>query len=157
MSDHSKPFAQIASAAEAYLAYMAGDPDAEAITIRAAYRDLSCKQSGPECYRRVMYPGSLETVWPDSERLPPIGIRAAERRCSENCEVPLGTIVQDFERDVYRGRRGKCKRTYGIVCRSSRRPDRAMIAWVSHRVLRSRPADEADFGPLGKIGVARRD
>jgi hypothetical protein len=48
--------------AAAVAAWHAGDPDApEQVTIRAAYRDLSCRESGPECYRRVIYPGSTES------------------------------------------------------------------------------------------------
>lgn len=92
-SDYSDPAACITAARE--------DVDAvPTVTIRSAYRDLSCKMSGTECFRRVAYAptaGDVETEWPDVERLPGRGIRASERRCTVSCEVPVGTLVQDFE------------------------------------------------------------
>jgi hypothetical protein len=131
------------------------DPDGPNVRIRAAYRDLSCKGSGPECYRRVRYPGKTSEEWPDCDRLPAAGIRASERRSSVSCDVPVGTIVVNFERQVYKNQRGKCKVTVGIVIAH---PDtgKGHIVWCEHRTLRSRPVYEVTLPNGFKIDVERR-
>lgn len=141
---------------EALAAYHAGNPDAVAqVRIPAAYRNLSCKQSGPECYRRVRYPGAESEVWPDAERLPARGIRASDRRAMVYCDVPIGTIVVDYERQVYRGSRGKCSVTIGIVCRES--DGHGKIEWCEHRTLRRRPVYEVRLPDGTMLDVARRE
>jgi hypothetical protein len=131
------------------------DPDGTTVSIRAAYRNLGCSGSGPECYRRVRYPGKTSEDWPDSDRLPARGIRAAERRCSVYCDVPVGTIVVDFERQVYKGSRGKCKVSIGVAIAH---PDtgKGHIVWYDHRTLRSRPVYECKL-PGRTIEVERRE
>jgi hypothetical protein len=141
--------------AEALAAWHAGDPDGVPIVrIRAAYRNLSASQSGPECYRRVRYPGAETDEWPDAERLPPAGFRAAERRAKAWCDVPIGTIVVDFERAVYKGRRGKCKVTIGLVCKGE---DAGVIEWLDHRTLRARPVYEVTLPDGAKLDIQRRE
>jgi len=144
----------IGHAVAAYQARIGADPDeTPQVCVRAAHRNLSCKESGPECYRRVLYPGATETEWPDSDRLPRCDGRADTRRATVRADVPIGTIVQQFERDVHRGKRGRCSRSYGIVTQAH--DGRTLIAWLGHRTLRKRRVDEVDGGPLGKIEIAR--
>jgi len=134
------------AAAEA--AWAAGDPDGPTVRIRAAWRDLSCKMSGPEAFRRVLYPGRTATEWPDADRLPGRGERASERRCVERCDVPVGTIVQTHSRDVYHGSKGRCSRSYAIVGVNEK--GKAEMIDLTHRVLRSRPVDEVRL-PSGAL------
>jgi hypothetical protein len=126
------------------------------VRIRAAYRDLSCSGSGPECYRRVRYPHAASgTEWPDSERLPACDGRAGTRRASVRCEVPIGTIVVDFERQVYKGKRGRCSVTIGIAYADA--DGDGKVHWIQHRTLRSKPVYEVTL-PYGlKIEIERRD
>jgi len=131
------------------------------VEIRSAWRDLSCRGSGPEEFRRVAYApaGVAATVWPDADRLPAVGIRASERRVCVSCEVPVGTLVQRFERDVFRGARGKCRVRFAIVVAAEAGvaddgPGR--LAPVPHRTLRARPVYEITL-PTGELCyVARR-
>jgi hypothetical protein len=129
--------------------------DGHQVSIRAAYRDLGCSGSGPECYRRVRYPGKTSEEWPDCDRLPARGISAAERRCTVYCDVPVGTIVVDFERQVYKGSRGKCKVSIGVAIAH---PDtgKGHIEWYEHRTLRSRPVYEVKL-PGRTIEIERRE
>lgn len=132
------------------------DPDAEPVKIKSAYRDLCAKMSGPECYRRVRYPHQTSgTEWPDSERLPRRGSLAGDRRCSVYCEVPPGTIVVDFERQIYKGQGGKCKVTIGVAYRDP--SGKGKIEWCEHRTLRSRPVYEVTLPDGRKIEVERRE
>jgi hypothetical protein len=158
LTENASPVAPIPLAhhvQEALDAYRAGDPDAvPTVRIRAAYRNLSCSGSGPECYRRIRYPGQTAEQWPDSDRLPPAGFRAADRRCTVYAEVPIGTLIADYEREVYRGRRGRCTYTPGLVCRT---PDgSAHIEWLEHRTLRARPVYEVALPDGSTVDVGRR-
>jgi hypothetical protein len=141
--------------AAAIAAWHAGDPDSVPVTtIRAAYRDLNCRESGPECYRRVIYPGRTEPEWPDSDRLTAPGHLAADRRCTVHCEVPVGTLVLDYERQVFRGRRGRCSVTIGLV---AARDGKGVIHWLKHRTLRKRPVYEVTMPDGSTVDVPRRE
>jgi hypothetical protein len=133
------------------------DPDAPTVKLRAAYRDLNCKGNGDETYRRLRYPGASTEVWPDAERLPRRGMLAGDRRCCVYCDVPVGTIVVDFERYVSRFQGGKCKVTIGIVIANIDNPSKADIVWCEHRTLRSRPVYQVTLPNGSKIEIARRD
>lgn len=154
-----RDLAEAAEAAEAAIttaaiaAWHAGDPDGTTVRMRAAWRDLSCKQSGPEVFRRVWYPGKKADEWPDCDRLPAIGIRAADRRCSERCDVPVGTLVTTFERAVYHGRRGKCSVEFHLVGADEK--GAAVMIPCTHRSLRSRPVYEISLPDGTKIEVTR--
>jgi hypothetical protein len=136
--------------------YAAGDPDGPPIRLKAASRDLSCKQSGPEMYRRVRYPKATEDVWPDCERLPASGIRAIERRCATYCEVPEGTLVTTYTRAVFHGSRGRCSVEFSIAYRDP--TDGTTALWtIEHRTLRSRPVYELTMLDGTKLEVPRRE
>jgi hypothetical protein len=126
------------------------------VRIQAAYRDISCSGSGPECYRRVRYPHQESgTEWPDSDRLPACDGLAGTRRASVSCEVPIGTVVVDYERQVYKGKRGRCSVTIGIAYADA--DGDGKVHWIQHRTLRSKPVYEVTL-PYGlKIEIERRD
>ena len=130
------------------------------VRIRAAYRDLGCKGSGPEEFRRVAYApraGDVATEWPDSERLPAPSPRGSDRHASVTCSVPVGTLVQRFSRDVYHGQRGRCSVSFAIVVQSSKDPAKGALVEIAHRTLRSRPVYEIKL-PTGELCfIARRD
>jgi hypothetical protein len=142
--------------AEALAAYHGGNPDTPpSVRIRSAYRNIGCNGSGPEVYRRVRYPGSTEEVWPDGDRLPRLDGRAGTRRATVYTEVPLGTLVVDYERERYRGAGGKCKVTIGLVYRGEN--GKGEIEWLKHRVLRSHPLYEVTLPDGALAQVARRE
>lgn len=132
------------------------DPDGPTVRIRAAFRDLTCKESGPETYRRVRYPGQASEEWPDSGRLPRCDGRAATRRAVEYAEVPIGTLIVDYSREVYRGRRGRCSVRFGVAVRRSPDSNVGAIVWCEHRTLRSRPVWEVSLPGGSKTDVDRR-
>jgi hypothetical protein len=132
------------------------DPDGPQVRIRAAYRDLSCSGSGPECYRRVRYPGRSEDEWPDCDRLPASGFRASERRASTECLVPVGTLVISFERSVYRGQRGRCSVSFSVVVPKAPGSSLGTLVECEHRTLRSRPVYEITLPNGQKTEVSRR-
>lgn len=139
------------------------DPDGPALRFRSAYRDLSCKMSGPECYRQVVYPtpggwadgATLTPEWPDGERLCARGIRAHERRATVYAEAPAGTLVVDFERSVYKGSKGKCQVRFAILT-ANPETGKAELVWLDHRTLRSRPVYEITLPDGRKVFVPRR-
>lgn len=156
-ADDVEPYADAAVCAAAH---RYGDPDAlPTVTIRSAYRNVGCNGSGPECFRRVRYPGvgvdGDEGEWPDAERLPPLGVRAAERRATAYCDVPVGTLVADFERQRFRGRGGRCTVTFALVGRNPE-TGKAVMHWLDHRTLRKRPVYEVALPDGGKTTWARR-
>ena len=125
------------------------------VSLRVAWRDLSCKLSGPEGYCRVAYApgtGDVTTEWPDAERLPARGFRAAERRATRYAEVPVGTLVQTFARDVWRGGRGRCSVGFGVV---TVRDGAAHVVDCEHRTLRKRPVYEVHL-PTGEVAFIER-
>jgi hypothetical protein len=130
------------------------------VRIRAAYRDIGCKGSGPEEFRRVAYApraGDVATEWPDAERLPAPGDRAGARRASTSCEVPVGTLVQRFCREVFRGQRGRCSVSFAIVVSAPEDTHKGVLVELKHRVLRARPVYEITL-PTGELCfVPRRD
>jgi hypothetical protein len=124
--------------------------------LSCSWRDLSCSGSGPEAYRRVVYPGRApsESEWPDGDRLPAQGgTRAAERRATAYAEAPIGTIVITFEREVYQGKRGKCSVSYGVL--SADETGEAVVVPCDHRTLRTRPVHEVTLPNGLKIEVPR--
>lgn len=143
--------------AEAVAAYHAGDPDGvPTIQITAASRDLSCKQSGPETYRRVRYPGATEWEWPDADRLPRPGIRSSERHAEAQAEVPIGTLVVSYHRDVYRGRRGRCSVIF-FLARQADEEGKGRLLKLPHRTLRARPVYEITLPDGTLTECPRRD
>lgn len=142
-------------------AYHAGDPDGPTVRVLAARRDLGCSGSGPEEYRRVRYPGATSEVWPDGDRLPACNGRAGTRRCSVDAEVPIGSLIVCYTRDVYKGRRGRCSVEIKLVCppseteASQRRGYTAIVC--PHRTLRSRPVYEVTLPDGSLVEVARRE
>jgi hypothetical protein len=160
MSDQSQetsvPETPYSSEAAAIAALANPDPDGPTVRIRAAWRDLSCAGSGPEAYRRVRYPGATTDEWPDCDRLPAPGIRASERRCTEYCEVPIGTLVTTYERSVYRGRRGRCSISFGVAVPGAPGAGAGALVDCSHRTLRSRPVYEVTLPDGSKVEIARR-
>ncbi len=130
------------------------------VRIRSAFRDLGCKGSGPEEFRRVAYApcaGDITTEWPDSDRLPAPSPRGCDRHASVSCSVPVGTLVQRFERDVYHGQRGRCSVSFSLVVQSSGDPAKGKLVELKHRTLRSRPVYEVAL-PTGELCfIARRD
>ncbi|MFA4972166.1 MAG: hypothetical protein WC683_06105, partial [bacterium] len=131
-------------------ALLTADPDAPPVRIRAAWRDIGCSGSGPEAYRKVIYPGQSAPVWPDADRLPAQGgSRSAERRCTTYCEVPPGTIVITYSR-----KRGRCSFEAGVVYRSPGDPDVGKVFPCEHRTLRSRPVYEVTLPNGVKVEVA---
>ena len=138
-------------------AWEQADPDADPVTIRSAWRDLSCSGSGPEAYRKVRYPGRTTDEWPDAERLPAKGgYRASERRATVHCEVPPGTLVTTYERSVYRGARGRCSISFAIAYRNE--AGEGKVFQLTHKTLRSRPVYQVQLpGDLGTVEVPRRD
>ena len=130
------------------------------VRIRAAYRDLNSKGSGPEEFRRVAYApraSDIETEWPDSDRLPAASTRAGDRCALVRCEVPVGTLVQRFRRDVFRGQRGRCSVSFAIVVQNAEDSHRGALIELKHRTLRARPVYEITL-PTGELCyIARRD
>ena len=128
------------------------------VRIRSAYRDLNSKGSGPEEFRRVAYApraGDIETEWPDSDRLPAASTRAGDRCALVRCEVPVGTLVQRFEREVYHGQRGRCAVRFAIVVQNSCDPAKGALIALKHRTLRARPVYEVEL-PTGELCFVRR-
>jgi len=128
------------------------------VRIRAAYRDLNSKLTGPEEFRRVAYApraGDIETEWPDSDRLPAASTRAGDRCASVSCSVPVGTLVQRFSRDVFRGQRGRCSVAFALVVQSAKDPARGALIELKHRTLRARPVYEITL-PTGELCFVRR-
>jgi len=128
------------------------------VRIRAAYRDLNGKGSGPEEFRRVAYApraGDIETEWPDSDRLPAASTRAGDRCALVRCEVPVGTLVQRFSRDVYHGQRGRCSVSFALVVQSAEDSQKGVLVDLTHRTLRGRPVYEIKL-PTGELCFVRR-
>ncbi len=143
------------------LAAARADVDAvPTVRIRSAFRDLGCKGSGPEEFRRVAYAplaGDVEMQWPDAPRLPSPSPRASDRQALVMCEVPVGTLVQRFSRDVYHGQRGRCSVSFALVVQSARDPAKGALIELAHRTLRARPVYEVALPTGEKCFVARRD
>lgn len=116
------------------------------VRVDSAERDLNSRMNGSEMFRKFNYQDGRSFAWGD-ERLPAIGIRAWERRTSTQQKVPVGTVVQQFDRSVSGGRRAKCSRTYWIVTRNEK--GTADLVELKHRTLRSTDADEVTL-PSGK-------
>jgi hypothetical protein len=129
-------------------AWHAGDPDGQSIRIRAAWRDLSCKQSGTEVFRRVMYPGQSTDQWPDSARLPALGASASARRCTEFAQVPVGSLVTEFERRI-------CTASFALVGLNA--DGKGYMVECEHKVLRSRPVYVVTLPDGTMVEVPRRD
>lgn len=72
------------------------DPDATALRIVGAKKDLNCKGRGPHWYRMVFRNGAWMYV--STERLPSGTFRASDRRASVYGEVFPGEIVADHDR-----------------------------------------------------------
>lgn len=150
---------------EALRLRQAGDPDCEQVECRTAVRDLSCKGSGQQAYRRFVYPGvgrndagDALSEWPDGPRLPRLGGgRAAERRASVSAGVPIGSLVVEYTSDVnhYQARRASVR--VGLVLRATNNPELAQVRWLNHRTLKSRPALEVTLpdGSLETVSNAR--
>lgn len=162
--DESSP-AAVESAEDALRAHVLDllanpDPDGPAYSWRAAWRDLGCKGSGPECYRRVAYPAAWEnetivdTQWPDCDRLPERGMRASERRATVHMEIPEGTLVVSFERNVYHGSRGRCSVSFALAVLED---GKSILFDLKHKTLRSRPYYEVSLPNGRKIFVERRE
>ena len=128
------------------------DPDGPTVAVRTSYRDLSCSMSGPQVYRQFIWPGASEPVWPD-QRLPAFGgTNASSRRATCTEQIPIGSVVIDYEQQVYKGKKGRAKVTIGVLCEHA---GKGKIVWVDHKTLRSRPVYEVDL--LGrKIEIPRR-
>lgn len=140
-------------------AYHAGDPDSPpTVQLRSAFRDIGCSGSGPEFFRRVRYPGSdaPEGEWPDGDRLPRLGMRAAERRATAYCEVPVGTIVCEYSRNRFKGRGGRCSVAFFLVRPTDDEGKRSLLS-LQHRTLRSRPMYLIALPDGTEIDWARRD
>ena len=128
------------------------------VRIRAAFRDIGCKGSGPEEFRRVAYApqaGDIATEWPDAERLPPPSPRGSDRHASTSCKVPVGTLVQRFSRDVYHGQRGRCSVSFALVVQSAEDSQKGVLVDLTHRTLRGRPVYEIKL-PTGELCFDRR-
>jgi hypothetical protein len=126
------------------------DPDGPGMEVRAAHRDLSCAMSGDEFYRKVIYPGFNTAVWPDTdERMPPVGPSAHNRRATTYCRIPSGTIVLEWSRTYYKGKRGKSSFRAGVIIPKTADSKEASVLWLEHRTLRSRPVWEVSL-PNGK-------
>jgi hypothetical protein len=69
-------------------------------------------------------------------------------------EIPIGTIIIDFERQVYRYNRGKCKVVIGIAYLDPE-TGKGDIAWCNHRTLRLKPVYEVELPDGSKVEVAR--
>lgn len=142
--------------AEAIAARLRGTPDEEpTVRVRAAYRDLNCKGNGPECFRRVWYPGADSPEWPDCDRLPRRGELAGNRRSTVYCSLPIGTLVIDFERRISRYQGGKCDVKFALV-HQAEKGDSA-LEWLSHRALRARHVWEVTLPDGSKIEVPRAE
>lgn len=122
----------------AIAALRAGEVDGRELRFRAAYRDLSCKGSGSQTYRRIVLPGSTTSQWPDADRLPRLGgVTAGDRRCSVSTTAPIGTLVLDYESSVRSYRASKADLRIAIVCERSGGGDVADLAWCEHKIKRS--------------------
>lgn len=135
----------------------AGDPDGQTVRIRSAWRDLGCSGSGPEAYRRVRYPGAADAEWPDAPRLPRCDGRAGTRRAAVHCDVPVGSIVVTYSRDVYKGRRGRCSVEVALVTPPDPEAPGTALLTLPHRTLRSRPVYEATLPDGSVVEIARRE
>lgn len=93
--------------------------------------------------------------WPDAPRLAARGIRASERRDSTRCDVPIGTIVQTFERSVYKFSRGRCSVSFALVTLGAE--GKAELIDLPHRTLRARPVYEVTLPDGSKLDVPRRE
>ena len=130
------------------------------VRIRSAFRDLGCKGSGHEEFRRVAYApqaGDIATEWPDAPRLPSPSPRASDRQALVMCEVPVGTLVQRFSREVFHGQRGRCSVSFALVVQSAADPAKGALIELAHRTLRSRPVYEVALPTGEKCFIARRD
>lgn len=76
------------------------DPAATGFSIRGAWRDLNSRGHGSESYRRRLPAGEHTWTWVSDERLPRVGIRASERRCSVEGEVFAGDLIAEFSRSI---------------------------------------------------------
>jgi len=113
------------------------DPDGPTVKIKGAYRAVNSKMSGDQTYRRVRYPGSQTWEWPDCERLPALDFRANSRNAAVFAEVPIGTLVADYESALYKGAKSKAKVRFAIVIPGKDSADR--LYWLDSKRLRSRP------------------
>jgi len=73
------------------------------------------------------------------------------------CEVPVGTLVQRFSREVFHGQRGRCSVSFALVVQSAADPAKGALIELAHRTLRSRPVYEVALPTGEKCFVARRD
>jgi hypothetical protein len=88
--------------------------------------------------------------WPDSDRLPGLGYNAASRHCAVYADMPVGTIVVDYESTLYKGAKSRAKVTIGLVTHAGK------ISWLEHRTLRKRPVYEVVMPNGSKLEIERR-
>lgn len=137
----------------ACVAWHRATPDAEPeVLVHTAYRDVDDSGSGPECYRQLWYAGATKWVWPD-DWLPALESSTYQEVVYQ--EVPVGTLVIQYERDRYRGRGGKCKMTAGLVGRTAE--GKGKIHWLERKILRSRPVYEVQLPDGSTVDVHRRN
>lgn len=74
----------------------ARDPSANAISVRAAHRDLNCKGRGTEWFRMVLRDGSFRYF--SDERMPAGRFLASERHVTLHGDVYAGEIVIEHDR-----------------------------------------------------------
>lgn len=116
------------------------DPDGPVTNVRISYRDVSCSMSGEETHRKFVWPGwqvkpldeLLRPQWAEGGRLPALGIRAAERRASVREDVPIGSLLVDYESTIYKGNKSKAKVRIALVVGGDE-----PCEWLDHRTLRS--------------------
>jgi hypothetical protein len=121
----------------------------ELFKIRASYRDLSCKGSGSQTYRRIVLPGHDTAEWPDCDRLPTLGgNRASERRCTTYMWVPEGTIIVDWTAEIRHYQKGRSDLSVGLV-----RED-GHIEWLGYqRGIKNTISFEDDNGDRISIAI----
>lgn len=142
------------------------EADGPGLSVRTAYRDLSCPGSGEECHRRFILPGTLRRVSPGvvtadpiwgSSRLPRSGSSAAERRASVSEEFPAGTLVVDYESSVYRFSKSQAKvRLARLVPKTLGGAQGALIWFAPPKILRSRPVYQFTLEDGAVLEIAKR-
>lgn len=124
--------------AEALAAWYAGNEEST-VTIRGAYRDLNSRGDGVQCYRRIVYPGTTLNVWVACARLPALGgVSVSSRKCATTAEVPVGSLILNYETPVERYGKSQATLTVGLVARQQ--DGAADIVWLQAKRLRSRAA-----------------
>lgn len=90
----------VQSACEIATGRVEGEPNAKAVRVVGAKKDLNCKGRGPQWYRLVLRNGEWQYV--SSDRLPSGSFRAAERRAQVHGDAYHGelTITHDRGADV---------------------------------------------------------